>query len=93
MSNEAVEITENPPSCFNLVTYLFCFWLCYVFIGAHRLFSSCNEQRLLSCCGTPDLGHVGFTGCGLKAVEHRLSSCGAGVHLLPWHVGSFLIRD
>ena len=54
-----------------------------------RLFSRCGKQGLLSSCGTwgshcsdfscsgaRALGHMGFSS-GSRALEHRLSSCGA----------------
>ena len=66
------------------------FWLCWVFIAAHRLCSSCSEQGLLSshraeashcggfsCCRMHPLGCSGFSSCGSWALEHRLNSCGA----------------
>ena len=59
-----------------LKIYLFIyFWLHWVFVTAHWLFSSCSEQGLpssccawASCCG-------GFSCCGAWALERRLSSC------------------
>ena len=42
---------------------------------------------------------VGFSSCGMRAPEHRLSSCGSRAQLLhissvaPWHVGSSWTRD
>ena len=60
----------------------FC-WLCWVFVAV-GLFSSCAELgRPSSCgawasqCGTPALGHAGFSSCGSWALEHGLNSCGA----------------
>ena len=49
----------------------------------------------VSCCsgfsgGAQALGCSGFSSRGSQALEHRLSSCGAGV---PRHVGSSQIRN
>ena len=59
------------------------------------LFSSCGERELLfvAVCGflitvaslllgSPGSRHAGFSSCGLRALEHRLSSCGAWAELL-----------
>ena len=34
------------------------------------------------CCGAGSLGHLGPISCGACALEQKLSSCGAGAHLL-----------
>ena len=59
-----------------------------------RAFSSCSERGLLFVvvCGLltavasplQSMGsrRVGFSSCGSRALEHRLSSCGAGAQLL-----------
>ena len=39
------------------------------------LFYSCDEEG--HSCGTQALGHAGFGSCSSRALEHRLSSCGA----------------
>ena len=36
-----------------------------------------------SCCRVWVLGHSGFISYGSRALEHRLSNCGARVYLLP----------
>ena len=43
-------------------TYLFYFWLCWVFLAA-RAFSSCSEQGLLCSCGAW-ASHCGSFSCG-----------------------------
>ena len=59
-----------PEACTYLLIYLFYSWLCRVSIAAHR------QQGLLvivaqsSLCG-------GFSCCGARALERRLSSFGA----------------
>ena len=84
---------------------LFCFgflkfsWLDWVFVAAHRLFSSCSEWGLLSpcscgsfsCCRAWALGHVDSV-----FVAPRLSSCGpqaSVAYVVLRHVGSSRIRD
>ena len=63
--------------------------LCWVIVALCKLFlvaasggySSCGAWASLcsgfSSCGTWALGYVGFSGCGSKALEQRLSTCGA----------------
>ena len=61
----------------------------------HRLFSSCGKQGSLSSrgaqaswgfgfsCGRAQaLGHAGFSSCGFRTLERRLSSCSAWASLL-----------
>ena len=56
--------------------------------GCTRAFSSCGEQAShcggFSCCGARAVGARasvvvahGLSSCGLQALEHRVSSCGA----------------
>ena len=50
------------------------------------------------CCGFSHwgpwaLGHMGFSSCGLRAPERRLSSCGTWALVAPPHVGSSQTRD
>ena len=65
------------------------FWLGWVFIATWVFPLSFGEQGLLSsfstlashcggfsCCRAHALGCTGFRGCGSKALEHGLSSCG-----------------
>ena len=65
------------------------FWLHWVFLAVHRLFTSCGEQGLLSSCGARAshcsgfssggaraLGRLGFSSAGSWALEPRLSTCG-----------------
>ena len=40
-----------------------------------------------------DSRHEGFSSCGSRALEHRLSSCGDRALLASRHVGSSWIRD
>ena len=74
--------------------YLFYFSLCWVFIAV-VLFSSCSRWGPLSSCSalpfhcddfsycrTQAPGCLGFSSCGTRAPEHRLSSCGAWAQLL-----------
>ena len=70
-------IGESSSSFFLKKLYLFLAVLC-------RLLFSFSEQGLLfclrcsdfSCCRAQALRHVGFSSCGSKVLEHRLSSCG-----------------
>ena len=39
-------------------------------------------RGLLITVASSALGHVGFSGCGFWALEHRVSRCSAGVYLL-----------
>ena len=76
------------PSFLNNFTYFFYFWLCWVFVSAHRPFSSCGKLLYIcdaqsfhgsgfSCCRAQAFGSLGFSSCGSQALEHNLSSCGA----------------
>ena len=47
---------------------LFYFWLCWVFVTAHRLFSSCGEQGLLSRCNMW-ASHCGLLNIGLLLLQ------------------------
>ena len=67
----------------------FMFWLCWIFIAAHRLFSTCGEQGLLCCglrashCGGFSCPQAWVLGARPSVVAARgLSSCGAGASLL-----------
>ena len=69
--------------------FIFIFWLCWVFVAARGLFSSCSKQGLLSVVvrrlligwllllQSTGSRRVGFSSCGSWALERRLSSCGA----------------
>ena len=74
----------------NLFIYLFIYlWLCCVFVAAHRLslVVVSGGYSLLQCAGfslqwllwlqSTGSRCTGFSSCGLWALEHRLSSCGA----------------
>ena len=89
---------EKSPShflFFNLFILFIYFWLHCVFVAAHRLslVSVSGGYSLLWCAGfslrwflllrSTGSRHVGFSSCGLRALERRLSSCGARVQLLP----------
>ena len=52
-----------------------------------------SNRGSFSCCGAQGLGHVGFSSCSLRALEHRLSSCGAWASLLRgmWDLPSLRI--
>ena len=66
------------------VTFIFIYLVIFGFAG-----SSCDSWGLLSSCGVPAqcdsssccrtwvLGYVGFCSCSSRALEHRLSGCGA----------------
>ena len=60
--------------------YLFIFWLHWVFVAACRL-SLVAARGLLTVVASLVVEHgsrrAGFSSCGLWALEHRLSSCGA----------------
>ena len=69
---------------FYLFIYLFYFWLCWVFVAARGLFSSCGERGLLFVAergllfvAVRGLWVLGLSSCGSRALERRLSSCGA----------------
>ena len=88
------------------IIYLFIlfiyFWLWWVFIAARRfsLVVVNGDYSLLRCVDfslwwlllLQSMGsrHVGFRSCGSRALEHRLSSCGArasllcGMWVFPW---------
>ena len=68
--------------------YLLIFW-CFGSLLLHRLLSSCGKREPLPshgaqvspCGGLPGckallLGHTGLSGCGSRALEHRLNICG-----------------
>ena len=63
----------------------FSFWLRWVFVaalglslGAARGAYAWLQCSGFSCCRAGTSGHTGFSGCGSRALDHRLSSCGAG---------------
>ena len=75
--------------------YLFIyFWLCWVFIVACglSLVAVSRGYSSLRCAGfslrwllllwSTGSRHTGFSSCGLRALEHRLSSCGTRASLL-----------
>ena len=76
------------------IFFFFFFWLHWVFVAVRRLFSSCGERGYssLRCVGFSlrwllllrNTGSrcAGFSSCGTRALEHRLSSCGARALLL-----------
>ena len=43
-------------------------------LHCHARVSHCGG---FSCCGAQAQGHTGFSSCSSRALEHRLSSCGA----------------
>ena len=57
-------------------------WGCAGPLLLRGLLSSCSEQGLLSCRGTPAPGPVGLSSCASQALEHRLGSCAAWAYLL-----------
>ena len=52
-------------------------WLLLLQSTGSRWWASVVAACGLSSCGSWDLEHVGFSSCGLRALERRLSSCGA----------------
>ena len=70
------------------------FWLCWVFVAARglSLVVASGGYSLLRCEGfslrwllllrSTGSRCAGFNSCGLRALEHRLSSCGAQTELL-----------
>ena len=78
---------------FNLFNLLY-FWLCWVFVAAHRLSlaAASRGHSLLQCMGlllwwllllqSTGSRSVVFSSCGSWALERRLSSCGAWAQLL-----------
>ena len=71
-----------------LQSFFFIFWLHWVFVAAHRLllvvasgsYSSLQSAGFSSqwlLLWNTGSRCVGFSSCGLWALEHRLSSCGA----------------
>ena len=67
--------------------------------------SSCSKRGLLpfvvvyrlpfavaSHCRAGALGHMDFSSCDYRALEHGLGSCGMAL-VASWHVGSCRIRD
>ena len=55
------------------VRITFFFQLCWVFIAACRLFSSCSEWWLLSSCSAQASHCSGFSCCGAQALRARAS--------------------
>ena len=74
--------------------FLIYFWLCWVFVAARRLslvavsggYSSLRctgfSLRWLLLLRSTGFRRKGFSSCGSRALEHRLSSCGAQAQLL-----------
>ena len=58
-----------------LIFNLFYFWLHWVFIAARGL-SLVAASGGFSSLWCADSRHAGFSSCGSRALEHRLSSCG-----------------
>ena len=56
------------------------------------LVASCFKARAPGVQALVAAGH-GFSSCGSKALELRLSSCGSQVLVAPQHVESSQIRD
>ena len=77
-------------TCFfflNLFILFIYFWLCWVSVAMRRLslVAASGGYSLLQCVGfslrwllllqSTGSRHVGFSSCGSRALEHRLSSC------------------
>ena len=69
----------------NLTNLFIYFWLCWVFLAAHGLFSKLLRAGTTLRCGARASHHSGFSCCGARAlgtrasvvVVHRLSTLGA----------------
>ena len=69
----------------NLFILFIYFWLCWVFIAAHRLYLWLQRAGVTLCCGVRASHCSGFSCCGAWAlgarasvvVAHGLSSCGS----------------
>ena len=78
----------------NILSFFFYFWLCWVFVAARGLslvaasggYSSwwCAgfSLRWLLLLHSTGSRHAGFSSCGTRALERRLSSCDAWAYLL-----------
>ena len=55
-------------SFFSFIILFIYFWLCWVFVGAHGLFSSCSKWGLLSSCGVRASHCRGSSCCGARAL-------------------------
>ena len=74
---------------FNFIYLFIYFWLCCVFVAAHllSLVAASGGYSSLRCTGfslrwllllwSRGSRHAGFSSCGSRALEQRLSSCGA----------------
>ena len=82
--------TNEVPSSKLFLNFIYFFWLCWVFIAANRIFSSCGKWELLSSCytWTSHCGGLSFADLGLWGVEasvtaaRGLNDCGAQAQLL-----------
>ena len=75
--------------CYLWSFFFFYFWLCWFFVAAHRLslVAVSGGYSSLQCTGlslrwllllwSMASRHAGFRSCGTRALERRLSSCGA----------------
>ena len=84
--------------------FLICFWLCWFFVAVHRVPLAAARGLLpftvvfrlpfavASHCRAGALGHMDFSSCDYRALEHGLSSCVMAL-VASWHVGSCRIRD
>ena len=80
---------ESFDSCPILNLFIYLFWLCWVFLaaGGLSLVVASGGYSSLRCVGFSLrwlllLRSTGSSSCGSRAVEHRLSSCGARAQLL-----------
>ena len=71
----------SPCPDFFIIFYFFYFWLRWVFIAARGLSLVAESGATLRCCARA-LGHTGFSSCGSRALELRLSTCGTRPQLL-----------
>ena len=84
--------SSGAPFFFFKIIYLFIyFWLCWVFVAAlwFSLVVASGGSSSLRCASfslqwllllrSTGSRHTGFSSCGSRALEHRLSSCGAQV--------------
>ena len=83
---DAARSLATSHACFSkLPPWLVCLFIVLVALGlcrCTRAFPLVVEIGGFSCCGAQVRRHVGFSSCGTRALDRRLSSCGAGAQFL-----------